>query len=184
MQTLNAQVEQHKLSSRDIKLDLSVARSKETDIILEQRGEHNVPRRFLKNALWDAHNDPDGTINIGYYTQDPEGNYHAIDFNFNSLMWGTIYRQSNGKYCLMIPAPINLGLRIYDEERAIPQSDWGEINGARNHDDTPEVQSDEEEEQPNSPPTPTQGNTDEETELQQIAEAIPTPTNLQPGNIF
>ena len=39
-------------------------------------------------------------------------------------------------------------------------------------------------EQPSSPPTPTQGNTNEETELQQIAEAIPTPTNLQPRNIW
>src|ERR1700761_5825836 len=83
----------------------------------------------------------------------------------------------------MILAPIELGLCIVDKER-VPRSDWGEIDGARNRDNTPEVQSDEEEEQPNSPPTPTQGNMDEETELQRIAEAIPTPTNLQPGNIF
>ena len=34
-QNSNAQVEQHELSSRDIKLDLSVALSYETDIILE-----------------------------------------------------------------------------------------------------------------------------------------------------
>ena len=85
---------------------------------------------------------------------------------------------------MTIPAPINLGLHIYDKERVIPQSDWGEIDGARNRDDTPEAQSDKEEEQPNSPLTPTQGNTDKEMELQHIAEAIPTPTNLQLGNIF
>ena len=42
-QEQEAQVEQHELSSHDIKLDLSVARSYETDIILEQRGERNVP---------------------------------------------------------------------------------------------------------------------------------------------
>ena len=178
-----AQVEPHEPSSRDIKLDLSVAQSYETDIILEQRGECNVPRRYLKEAHWDAHNNPDRTINLGYFAQDPHGNYHAVDFNFNTLTWGTIHRKSNGKYRLTIPAPIELGLCIVDEER-VPHSDWGEIDGSKNRDDTPEVQSDEEEEQPDSPSTPTQGNTDEEAELQQIAEAIPTPTNLQPGNLF
>ena len=115
-QETKAQVEQHKSLSRDIKLDLSVAQSNETNIILERRGECNIPRRFLKNVHWDAHNNPDGTIDIGYYTQDPNGNYHAVNFDFNSLMWGTIYQQSNGKYCLTTLAPINLRLRIYDEE--------------------------------------------------------------------
>ena len=38
-QNQDAQVEQHEPSSRDIKLDLSVALSYETDIILEHRGE-------------------------------------------------------------------------------------------------------------------------------------------------
>ena len=38
-----AQVEQHESSSRDIKLDLTVALSYETDITLEHRGERNVP---------------------------------------------------------------------------------------------------------------------------------------------
>ena len=54
-----AQVEQHEPSSRDIKLDLKVALSYETDIILEHRGERNVPKRYLKEARWDAHNEPD-----------------------------------------------------------------------------------------------------------------------------
>ena len=39
-----AQVEPHESSSRDIKLDLKVALSYETDIILEHRGERNVPK--------------------------------------------------------------------------------------------------------------------------------------------
>ena len=41
-----------------------------------------------------------------------------------------------------------------------------------------------EEEEIDSPHTPAAGNTDEETELQKIAESIPTPTHLQPGNLF
>ena len=117
-----AQVEQHEPSSRDIKLDLKVAQSYETDIILERRGERNVPRRYLKNTQWDVHNHSDGTIDLGYFAQDPKGNYHAVDFNFNTLMWGTIYKRHNGKYHLTIPAPIELGLCIVDEER-VPRSD-------------------------------------------------------------
>ena len=50
--------------------------------------------------------------------------------------------------------------------------------------DTPDEQTDEEKDKLDSPRTPAAGNTDEETELQKIAEAIPTPTNLQPGNLF
>ena len=177
----SAQVEQHEPSSRDIKLDLTVALSYETDIILEHRGERNVPRRYLKEARWDAHNEPDGTINLGYFAQDREGNYVPVDFDFNTLTWGTTHRTRKGKYRLTIPAPIELGLRIVDKER-LPRSDWGEIDGAKNRDDTPEEQSEEEE--IDSPRTPAAGNTDEETELQKIAESIPTPTNLQPGNLF
>ena len=64
----------------------------------------------------------------------------------------------------------------------MPRSDWGEIDGERDRDDTPEDHSDKE--QPNSPATPLGGNTNEENKLQQIAKAIPTPTNLQPGNLF
>ena len=137
----------------------------------------------MKEAHWDAHNEPDGTIDLGYYAQDHHSNYHAVDFDFNTLTWGTIHKKSNGKYRLTIPAPIELGLRIVDEER-VPRSDWGEIDGSTDREDTPEDHSDEEEERPESPLTPTWGNTDEETELQRIAEAIPTPTNLQPGNLF
>ena len=87
-----AQVEQHKPSSRDIKLDLKVALSYKTDITLEHRGERNIPKRYLKEAQWDAHNEPDGTINLGYYTQDREGNYIPIDFDFNTLTWGMTHQ--------------------------------------------------------------------------------------------
>ena len=176
-----AQVEQHESSSRDIKLDLKVALSYETDINLEHRGERNVPKRYLKEARWDAHNEPDGTINLGYFAQDHKGNYIPVDFDFNTLTWGTTHRTRKGKYRLTIPAPIELGLRIVEEER-LPRSDWGEIDGARNRDDTPDEQSEEEE--IDSPRTPAAGNTDEETKLQKIAESIPTPTHLQPGNLF
>ena len=160
-----------------------MARSYKTDIILKRRGECNVPWRYLKNAHWDAHNHPDGTIDIGYYSQDPDGGHHTVDFDFNTLTWGTIYKRSNGKYRLTIPAPIELELCIVDEEWA-PQSDWGEIDSAEDQNDTPDKPSNTEEEQPKSPITPEKGNTNEELELQCIAEAIPTPINLQPGNLF
>ena len=90
--------------------------SYETDIILEHWGERNVLRRYLKEAHWDAHNEPDGKINLGYFAQDRNGDYIAVDFDFNTLMWGTTHKKRNGKYRLTIPAPIELGLRIVDEE--------------------------------------------------------------------
>ena len=108
--TPNAQVKQHEPSSRDIKLDLKVALSYETDITLEHRGERNVPKKYLKDTRWDTHNEPDGTINLGYFAQDSEGNYIAVDFDFNTLTWGTTHKTRNGKYRLTIPAPIELGL--------------------------------------------------------------------------
>ena len=109
-QNPNTQVEQHEPSSRDIKLDLSVALSYKTDITLEHRGERNVPKKYLKDAHWDAHNNPDRTIDLGYFAQDCNGNYIDVDFDFNTLTWGTTHRKSNGKYRLTIPAPIELGL--------------------------------------------------------------------------
>ena len=39
-----AQVKLHELSSHDIKLDLSMGRSYKTDIVLERRGERNIPK--------------------------------------------------------------------------------------------------------------------------------------------
>ena len=112
-----AQVEQHEPSSRDIKLDLSVALSYKTDIVLEHQGERNVPKKYLKDAHWDVHNNSDGTIDLGYYAQDRDGNYIAVDIDFNTLTWGTTHKKRNGKYRLTIPAPIELGLQIVDEER-------------------------------------------------------------------
>ena len=91
-QNQHAQVEQHEPSSRDIKLDLSVALSYETDIVLEHRGERNVPKKYLKDAHWDAHNNPDGTIDLGYFAQYRSGNYIAVDFDFNTLTWGTTHK--------------------------------------------------------------------------------------------
>ena len=108
-----------------------MARSYKTNITLEQRGECNVPKRYFKEAHWDTHNNPDGTIDLGYFAQDRNKNYYAVDFDFNTLTWGTTHKQHNGKYHLTIPAPIELGLQIVNEER-LPQSDWGEIDGAKN----------------------------------------------------
>ena len=68
-----------------------MALSYETDITLEHRGERNIPKRYLKEARWDTHNEPDGTINLGYFTQDREGNYIPVDFDFNTLTWGTTH---------------------------------------------------------------------------------------------
>jgi hypothetical protein len=55
---------------------------------VERRGEHNVPRRYLKEAKWHK----DKYLGTGYYCSDPDSNdmhgLTAIDFNFEALQWG------------------------------------------------------------------------------------------------
>lgn len=116
-----------------------------------------------------------GTKLSQHYAQHPDTNkYYAVDFNFNSLIWGTVTFLGDKGYQLTTPAPIILGLRIYDKECNIPCSDWELIDSAKSDlDDTPKIHSDIKE----SVGSPRCKNKDlaEESELQKIAEAIPTP---------
>jgi hypothetical protein len=69
----------------------------------------------------------------GYYTTSNDPNDDdtliAIDFDFGSLQWG-VTRQlpDNGGFAIERPAPIKLGLCIYNEER-VDQSHWGPLDG-------------------------------------------------------
>jgi hypothetical protein len=78
----------------------------------------------------------------GYYTTSNNPNNNntliAVDFDFGSLQWG-VTRQlpDNGGFAIERPAPVKLGLCIYNEER-VDRSCWGPLDG----------QEDKEEEQP------------------------------------
>ena len=96
-----------------------MVQSYKTESYMDHCGEWNVPIQYLKKAKWESHKLPDGTIDTGYYTQDPHGDSWAVDFNFNTLTWGTIDFPANSQHQLKLttPAPITLSLHIFDEER-------------------------------------------------------------------
>jgi hypothetical protein len=55
---------------------------------IERRGEHSIPRRYLKDTEWHK----DKYLGTGYYCSDPDSEeaagLMAINFNFETLQWG------------------------------------------------------------------------------------------------
>jgi hypothetical protein len=127
-----AQAEQSGLSNRNINSDLcTTVVTPQTNTIttyVSRRGEQNIPKRYLKEAEW-----LDKDYSWGYYTtsndSDNDNTLIAIDFDFGSLQWG-VTRQlpDNRGFAIKRPAPIKLGLCIYNEER-VDQSCWGPLDG-------------------------------------------------------
>jgi hypothetical protein len=96
-----------------------------SDILVERRGERNVPKRYLKDAEWYT----DKYLGEGYYVADPDEDdtFCAVDFNFDTLQWG-LTEPSEGKYRITRPIPVKYGLQIFDKERQ-DRSRWGPIDG-------------------------------------------------------
>jgi hypothetical protein len=112
-------------------------RSNTITTYIARRGEQNIPKRYLKEAEW-----LDKDYSWEYYTtsNDPndDNTFLAIDFDFGSLQWGITRQLPNNRgFAIKRPAPVKLGLRIYDKER-VDRSHWGPLDG----------EADEEEEQP------------------------------------
>jgi hypothetical protein len=191
-----AQAEQSSLSNHNINSDLctTVATPQANTITtyISHRGEQNIPKRYLKEAEW-----LDKDYGWGYYTTSNDSNNNntliAVDFDFGSLQWG-VTRQlpDNGGFAIEQPAPIKLGLCIYNEER-VDRSRWGPLDG----------QEEEEEEQPRSTfkfgsdnkETPdenieipaTDAAAAAEEQLEQLASNIPTdisPTKFTPTIVY
>jgi hypothetical protein len=101
-------------------------------ILVNRRGERNVPRRYLKDAEWY----PDKYLGEGYYVADPddEDRFCAVDFNFDTLQWG-LTEPVEGQYRITRPIPVRYGLRIFDEERQ-DRSRWGPIDGTTEGEET------------------------------------------------
>jgi len=102
---------------------------------VDRRGEHNIPKRYLKDAEWHE----DTYLGIGYYCSDPDSEdtagLTAVDFNFETLQWG-LTDQIEGPYRITRPAPLKYGLRIFDEERT-DRSRWGPIDRTRDEEEEP-----------------------------------------------
>jgi hypothetical protein len=81
-----AHVEQNVLSTHNINSELTESTVATT--FVNRRGEHNVPKRYLKDAEWHENT----YLGKGYYCSDPDSEntegLTAIDFNFKTLQWG------------------------------------------------------------------------------------------------
>ena len=104
---------------------------------LDRRGEHNVPKRYLKEADWCK----DRPLGTGYYiaNSDDPAVLIPVDFNFKYLQWGCTHPKEE-KFVLERPAPARYGLRIFDEERTQDRSCWGPVDRTPNKEEIPEPQ--------------------------------------------
>jgi len=89
---------------------------------IEQQGDCNVPLIFLKAAKWF---DQDGADR--YHCQYEDEGWKHVKFSFEFLTWVNI-QVKDWKYLAWQIAGGQL--EITQEERAIPQSDWGPIDRA------------------------------------------------------
>ena len=133
--SLPAQVEPNVQPERNINSDFTLATT--TLDYLEQRGEHNVPKRYLKDADWCE----DGPLGPGYYIADSDDPsiLIAIDFNFKHLQWGCTHPKKD-KFVVKRLAPARYGLHIFDEERTQDQSQWGPLDRSPDEDEAPNPQ--------------------------------------------
>jgi hypothetical protein len=125
-----AHVKQNVPSTRNINSD-SQSTVATSVILVERRGERNIPKRYLKDAEWYT----DKYLGEGYYVADPDDDdrFYAVDFNFDTLQWG-LTEPIEGQYRITCPIPVKYGLQIFDEERQ-DGSRWGPIDGTSNHEE-------------------------------------------------
>ena len=133
--SLPAQVKQNVPLKCNINSDFTLAAT--TLKYLDQRGERNIPKRYLKEADWCE----DGTLGARYYIADPDNPMILIpvDFDFKHLQWGCTHPKKD-KFVLERPAPMRYVLCIFDKERTQDRSCWGPLDGTPDKDKTPDPQ--------------------------------------------
>ena len=82
---------------------------------LSQRGDRNVPLQYIKGAEW-VERKEDQDLSPGYYTLNDDSNLIPIEFDFEAIQWGIAEAAPEGGIKVHRPAPIELGLRIFNEE--------------------------------------------------------------------
>ena len=58
----------------------------------------------------------DQALSPGYYALNDDSNLIPVEFDFEAIQWGTAKAAPEGGINVSRPAPIELGLHIYDEE--------------------------------------------------------------------
>ena len=94
---------------------------------LARRGDRNVPLRYIKGAEW-VERKEDQDLSPGYYALNDNSDLIPIEFDFEAIQWGVAEATPEGTIRVRRPAPIDLGIRIFDEER-VDRSQWGPIEG-------------------------------------------------------
>ena len=170
--------------------------------IVDWRGDQNVPKRYLKGARWNPEDDiSDLSLGPGYYVINPDSakdDWVPVDFDFDALQWGLTYqRASDSRFEIYRPAPIDHGLRIYEEERTWDRSQWGPIDGTMDPEEGISFQfgSDNEntpEPEPEDVSIPTVNQAEKlESAIANLAAILPShfdkptiPTNQQPASLM
>ena len=162
----------HKPLFCDIKSNLMMASRVEkvfkAGIPLNRRGERNVPKKYLKAAIYTPEGDEQG------YFVYHNGSFIPVEFDFTHCFWYTV-KYDNQRSCWAshkLPKP-EYGLDILDSE-VTDRSEWGPIDDSKDS-------SDEEEEDTKSighPESidikiPTQEEEKTERQLEEIAEYFP-----------
>ena len=76
---------------------------------LSQRGDRNIPLRYLKGAEWIEHKE-DQDLSPGYYATSDDSDLIPVEFDFEAIQWGEASATPEGTIKVCRPAPIELGL--------------------------------------------------------------------------
>ena len=134
----NPHVETNTQSERNINSDLSSKVAPTKEYHLARRGDRNVPLRYLKGAEWIEQKE-DQDLSPGYYSTNDNGDLIPVEFDFEAIQWGIAEATPEETIRVCRPAPIELGLRIFDEER-VDRSQWGPRDGANIPEEIPAPQ--------------------------------------------
>ena len=102
-------------SKRNINSDLSTKVAPTKEYHLSRRGDRNVPLRYIKGAEW-VERKEDQALSPGYYALNDDSNLIPIEFDFEAIQWGIAEAAPEGGIKVCRPAPIDLGLQIFDKE--------------------------------------------------------------------
>ena len=143
-------------------------------LLLNRRGECNVPKKYLKLALFT----PEGETQ-GYYVYH-KGLFVPVDFDFTHCFW-YIVKYDNQRSCWVshkLPTE-DYNLDIPDSE-VTDQSKWGPINDGKDSSDK-DTEDNKSEAHPESIDIkiPTQEEERSERKLEKLAEHLPTLSRLR-----
>ena len=96
-------------SEHNINSDLSPKVVPIKEYHLSQRGDRNVPLRYIKGEEW-VERKEDQDLSPGYYALNDDSDLIPIEFDFEAIQWGIAKATPEGTIRVCRPAPIELGL--------------------------------------------------------------------------